>query len=167
MNAFDLFWANFWLYWIWTAARILIDPFLPNAWFSPDRPSFRPRSWEDGGEFYRRVLRIDRWKDRLPTFAGPRGFAKKRLAGTDGHYLGRFITETCRAESNHLRAIGSVVVMKLWTPFPLWLVMIVLATLGNLPFVAIQRYNRPRLQRALALTERRALSFDDGDLQPA
>lgn len=152
----DLFWTNFWLYWAWTAARILIDPFLPGRWFTANLPAYRQRDWEENGRFYQR-LGIDRWKDLLPTFVGPKGFAKKRLVRTDGEYLDRFITETCRAENHHLRAIGSVVVMKLWTPLPLWLFLMFLVMLGNLPFVGIQRYNRPRLQRMLVLQQRRAL----------
>ena len=165
----NLGWLNFIVYWVWTLIRVLIDPFLPRSWFNPDRWPYRLADWEDGGEFYRRALHIERWKDHLPAFAGGTRFDKKHLAARDPQYLSRFITETCRGESNHLRAIGSVVVMRLWTPLALWLVLLMIAALGNLPFIAIQRYNRPRLQRALALRERQAQlgHYGDEGLQPA
>lgn len=163
----DLFWFNFALYWAWTLVRILVDPLLPARWFDPARPEFRTARWEAGGEFYRQVLRIDRWKDYLPTFAGPNRFSKKRLAAADPAYLSRFIVETCRGESNHVRAVLSVVAMKLWTPLDLWLLLLTIALLGNLPFICVQRYNRPRLLRTLALTERRAAGeLASGELQP-
>lgn len=163
----NLFWLDFALYWGLTLGRILLDPHLPARFFDPSRPAYRAQRWEADGEFYRVHLRVDRWKDYLPTFAGPNGFSKKHLDGTDAGYLARFIRETCRGESNHVRAIGSVVVMKLWTPFDLWLFILVVAIAGNLPFIIVQRYNRPRLQRALALTERRAaLELTEGGMEP-
>lgn len=166
-NTTDLFWVNFAVYWVWTLARILVDPHLPARFFDPDRPEYRIQRWEADGEFYRRYLRVDRWKGYLPTFAGPNGFSKRHLIGSEPNYLARFIRETCRGESNHVRAVLSVVVMKLWTPFDLWLFIFTIAVIGNLPFIVVQRYNRPRLQRALALTERRAaLELEPGDLQP-
>lgn len=162
-----LFWLNFALYWALTLGRILIDPILPERLFSPERPAYRAQRWEDGGDFYRQHLRVDRWKDYLPTFAGPNRFSKRHLTAADPTYLNRFIVETCRGESNHVRAVLSVVMMKLWTPMLLWLFMLSIALLGNLPFIAVQRYNRPRLQRALALSERRAaLEVDADSLEP-
>ncbi len=163
----NLFWFNFAVYWVWTGARILVDPHLPARFFDPSRPEFRPMRWEAGGEFYRQVLRIDRWKRYLPSFAGPNRFSKRHLLTAEPEYLTRFITETCRGESNHVRAVLSVVVMKLWTPLDLWLFVFTIALVGNLPFIFVQRYNRPRLQRTLAVTARRAtLELEPGELQP-
>ncbi len=163
----NLFWLDFSLYWVLTLGRILIDPHLPARFFDPARPAYRTQHWEADGEFYRQHLRVDRWKDYLPTFAGPNGFSKKHLAAADPAYLSSFIQETCRGESNHVRAVVSVVVMRLWTPFDLWLFIFTIALIGNLPFIIVQRYNRPRLQRALALTERRAApELQSGEMEP-
>lgn len=151
----QLFWFNFMLYWAATVVRILIDPYLPAAWFDPQRPMYRTHDWEEHGRIYRR-LQIDRWKDRLPSFTRRGALSKKRLTTSDPEYLHKFVVETCRAESNHVRAVLSVVVMKLWTPLPSWLFVLAIAALGNLPFILIQRYNRPRLQRALEAARRRA-----------
>jgi glycosyl-4,4'-diaponeurosporenoate acyltransferase len=165
VDVVGLFWMNFTVYWVWTLARILLDPLIPAAWLNPNRWPFRAFSWEDGGEYYRRVWRIETWKHRLPTFAGGTRFSKRSLTGSDPEYLNQFIVETCRGESNHVRAIGSVVIMKLWTPTALWVVLLAIAVAGNLPFIAIQRYNRPRLRRTLELTGHRAMLREAGGLQ--
>lgn len=151
----QVFWFNFMLYWAFTVVRVLIDPHLPEDWFDPERPIFRTHHWEEHGRVYRR-LNIDRWKDQLPSFTRRGALSKKRLLTRDPAYLDQFVVETCRAESHHVRAVLSVVVMKLWTPLPSWLIMFAIALTGNLPFILIQRYNRPRLQRALAAARRRA-----------
>jgi hypothetical protein len=58
--------------------------------------------------------------------------------------------------------------MRLWTPVDLWLVCMLIAVVGNVPFIMIQRYNRPRLMRALERMERRELAAagDDPELHP-
>ena len=59
----------------------------------------RPRQFEAGGRFYRR-LRIHRWKDRLPEagalFEG--GVSKRELPATDREGLTVFVRETRRGE---------------------------------------------------------------------
>lgn len=93
--------------------------------------------------------------------------SKKRLLTSDPEYLGEFVVATCRAESHHVRAVLSVVVMKLWTPLPSWLFVFAIALTGNLPFILIQRYNRPRLQRALEAARRRSVGeLYGGSWQP-
>jgi glycosyl-4,4'-diaponeurosporenoate acyltransferase len=165
VDVVGVFWLDFTVYWVWTLARILLDPLIPASWLNPDRWPFRTYSWEDGGDYYRRVWHIDAWKDHLPTFAGATRFSKRHLSRSDSEYLNQFIVETCRGESNHARAIGSVMVMKLWTPTALWVFILAIAVAGNLPFIAIQRYNRPRLRRTLELAGHRAMLRQGGGLQ--
>jgi len=135
-----------------------IDVWLPERTFDPTHRRYRPFRWERGGDFYRDVLKIDRWKDNLPCLDGRTHFSKKNLTGRRPDYLEQFVIETCRAESNHVTAILSVVVMRVWTPFDLWLVCFVIAIVGNVPFICIQRYNRPRLQRTLLSIDQRRIA---------
>jgi len=166
----SLFALNCFVYALLVVVRAWIDVILPPRFFSPNRWLFRTRDWEHDGDVYR-VLRIDRWKDRLPSLVTWQRFSKKRLTQASRRYLNRFVIETCRAESNHVRAIASVVLMRLWTPFDLWMTCLVIALAGNVPFILIQRYNRPRLLRILARMERRELAGapEDGEseLRPA
>ncbi len=166
--SWSLFWLNCILYTLLVVARAGIDLLIPERFLRPDGWWFRTREWERDGEWYRDQLHIDRWKDRLPSLRTAARFSKKRLTEASRRYFNRFITETCRAESNHLRAIASVMVMRLWTPVDLWLVCLLIAVVGNVPFIMIQRYNRPRLMRALERLERRELAAGgDPELRPA
>jgi glycosyl-4,4'-diaponeurosporenoate acyltransferase len=109
---------------------------------------WRSRAWERDGGWYRRV-RIQRWKDRVPEagalFAGG---VSKRSVGRAG--LPRFVVETRRAELGHWLAIGCTPLFALWNP-PAGIALMGAYQLAvNLPCIAIQRYNRPRAERALA-----------------
>jgi glycosyl-4,4'-diaponeurosporenoate acyltransferase len=115
----------------------------------------RRRGFEADGRWYRRMLRIHRWKDRLPEagdlFRG--GVSKRHLPAQDTAGLLVFVRETRRAELGHWWALGCGFLFVLWNP-PLAAVLLVAYGVGvNLPFIAIQRYNR---WRCLALVERRA-----------
>ena len=113
----------------------------------------RPRGFETAGGWYRRRLRIARWKDRLPE-AGALfgGVSKRHLPAYDRAGLQLFVRETRRAELAHWWAMCCGPVFVLWNP-PLAAVLLVgYGVLVNLPFIIIQRYNRFRI---LALLERR------------
>jgi len=115
----------------------------------------RPRRFETGGRWYRRRLRVDRWKDKVPEagdlFRG--GVSKRRLPAYDVGGLQAFARETRRAELAHWWAMCCGPVFVLWNPPLAAGLLIGYGVLVNLPFIAIQRYNRFRIQ---ALTERRS-----------
>ncbi len=113
----------------------------------------RPRAFETGGGWYRRWLKVHRWKDKVPEagalFRG--GISKRHLPGRDVAGLQLFVRETRRAELAHWWAMACGPLFVLWNP-PLAAGLLVgYGVLINLPFIAIQRYNRFRL---LALIER-------------
>jgi glycosyl-4,4'-diaponeurosporenoate acyltransferase len=115
----------------------------------------RPRRFEAGGRWYRRRLRIHRWKDRVPDagdlFRG--GVSKRHLPAYDVAGLQLFVRETRRAELAHWWALSCGPVFVLWNP-PLAAGLLVgYGVLANLPFIVIQRYNRFRIQ---SLLERRS-----------
>ena len=66
------------------------------------------------------------------------------------------VQETCVAEAVHtasiLLGLGALWLCPGWGGVVLWLIWFLLA---NLPFILIQRYNRPRLMRLHALLQRR------------
>jgi glycosyl-4,4'-diaponeurosporenoate acyltransferase len=116
----------------------------------------RPRRFEAGGRWYRRWLRINRWKDKVPDagdlFRG--GVSKRHVPAYDAAGLQLFVRETRRAELAHWWAMGCGPVFVLWNPPLAAGLLIGYGVLVNLPFIAIQRYNRFRIQ---ALIERRSL----------
>jgi glycosyl-4,4'-diaponeurosporenoate acyltransferase len=105
----------------------------------------------DGGRFYQRVLRIKRWKDRVPEagalFAG--GVSKRRLRTRTTPGLRHFATETRRAELGHWLAAAAGPFFLLWNPWWAAVIIVGYGLAANLPFIAIQRYNRARVARVL------------------
>ena len=108
---------------------------LPRAWFSAERFPYRAAEWEKGGKVYEK-LGIKRWKDFLPDMSRimPDMVKKKMTKQSREQGMGVLIAETCVAECVHF-----------------WLIV-----LGNVPFMIIQRYNRPRLVLLEQRRKRRA-----------
>jgi glycosyl-4,4'-diaponeurosporenoate acyltransferase len=123
---------------------------LPVAWLAKDRWPWRERRWERGGRLYE-ALRIRRWKDRLPEagalFAG--GVSKRYVPVADPDGLSRFVVETRRAEVAHVLAALPGPLFALWNPPGAAVIMVLYGVAVNLPFIAIQRYNRIRVTRIL------------------
>ena len=115
----------------------------------------RARPFEAGGAWYRRRLRIHRWKDKLPEAGGlfRGGMSKRHLPGRDVPALQRFVRETRRAEYAHWWAMACGPLFVLWNPPLAAGLLVAYGVLVNLPFIVIQRYNRFRL---LALLDRLA-----------
>ena len=138
---------------------------VPAGRLARDRWAFRARRWERDGDLYRRTLRIHRWKDRLPeagaTFRG--GISKRHVPAGGQGGLARFVIETRRAELGHLLGAAAGPLFALWNPPAVAVVMVLYGVLVNLPFVAIQRYNRIRASRVLAAraSDRAARSRND------
>jgi glycosyl-4,4'-diaponeurosporenoate acyltransferase len=128
---------------------------LDQSRLSQDGWLLRPRRFETAGTWYRRRLRIHRWKDRLPEAGGlfRGGVSKRHLPSYDVAGLDLFVRETRRAELAHWWAMCCGPVFVLWNP-PLAAGLLVgYGVAANLPFILIQRYNRSRIT---ALLERRS-----------
>ncbi len=104
------------------------------------------------GRVYR-ALMVHRWKDRVPDmsrlFRGLPGIIpEKRLTERlDAAQVDVMLRETCVAEGVHSAlALYGIVQTLLWTS-PASRLFGVLYAIGNLPFIVIQRYNRPKLVR--------------------
>ncbi|HEY5858677.1 MAG TPA: hypothetical protein VIX62_00140 [Actinomycetota bacterium] len=124
---------------------------LPVERLSRDGWLFRKRAVEREGRLYVETLRIKRWKDRVPEagalFAG--GISKRHLTDDATGGLERFAVETRRAELGHWLAMAPAPLFAIWNP-PLGVALMVAYGVGvNLPFIAIQRYNRIRVSRVL------------------
>jgi glycosyl-4,4'-diaponeurosporenoate acyltransferase len=129
----------------WIAWRMPVSIFMKDNWL------YRSRGWEQGGQFYRRFLFIDRWKRFMPEAGDffPGGFSKKRLLHRDPEYLKRFYIETRRGEFTHWLSMMPAPLFFLWNSWPVGLCMIGYALAFNLPFIAINRFNRARLTRGV------------------
>ena len=102
--------------------------------------------WEDGGDIYRK-LRVETWKKILPDKSRyVRTMVKKNL-GEDrsSKHTKRLIEETCVAELVHWLLLLAGPLFRLISDSVFGLIASILYSLSNVPFIMIQRYNRPRL----------------------
>jgi glycosyl-4,4'-diaponeurosporenoate acyltransferase len=141
-----LAWAAVHLGGAWVVTHLDARHFDPRAWL------FRERAFEARGACYQRYFRVERWKRLLPDGAVlfRRGFPKARLRSKEPAYLARFRVETCRGELAHWLVVAAAPWFFLWNPPGAGAVMILYALVASLPFIVTQRYNRARLNRALA-----------------
>ena len=127
-------------------ASHLIGEALPRRWFDATTFPYAPAKWEDGGRIYRKI-RIHKWKDIAPDMSkiSPLMVKKKvRLTCTHADMV-RLTQETCVAEAVHVALmLLSFNLYLIWPCFWGALAAIVYG-LSHLPFIFIQRYNRPTL----------------------
>lgn len=127
---------------------------LPREEIDPEAFPYRAFGFEKGGRIYER-LGIRRWKDRVPDMSRiMRDMIPKRIEGkADSESLRALVAETCIAEKVHLwlmaLGLGCLAICKGIGGR----IITALNIIGNLPFIIIQRYNRPRLKKALTKLE--------------
>ena len=120
---------------------------LPRRWFHPDRRPFSCMKHEQNGKIYDH-LHIRGWKDRVPDLSKllPDMIPKRLRACESLSQMDRLIRETCVAELTHNVLIGAgLACLWIW-PGRGGRIMSLLWAVGNVPFILIQRYNRPRLE---------------------
>jgi glycosyl-4,4'-diaponeurosporenoate acyltransferase len=160
MPLFELshFWIIFLDIFVWLVIHLGVSylcSLIPISYFEKDIWWYRTRSWEKGGMFYQRQLRIKSWRKVIPDGGAlfKRGFPKKNLECNDTGYLKTFLYETKRAELTHLLAIVPAPIFFLWNIWWVGLVMIAYALIANLPCIMLQRFNRARISRVLKIAE--------------
>ena len=129
----------------------------PRKWIFEDRFPFKSFGFEKGGRIYNKIG-IMKWKTKLPdasvtiTKILPKFLPRKRIA--QGDQIPILIKETCIAEATHvLVAILGFGCVFIWNGIGGWIVSIAFL-IFNIPFIIIQRFNRPRLIRANMMMSR-------------
>ncbi|MFN0026107.1 MAG: hypothetical protein ACKV2O_02810 [Acidimicrobiales bacterium] len=136
---------------LWLGLSILIGMVaarLPDRCFARERWLTRVRAFEQDGRFWKRRLRIHRWKDRLPEAGATFGGRSKRRCPARDQLLVAVI-DTRRAELVHWVLLACGPLFALWNPASLTLAMLAFAMVANLPCLVVQRYNRARMCRLL------------------
>jgi len=129
---------------------------LPRGWFSPGERPFTPCKWEKNGKVYEKIG-VHRWKDKLPDMSKfTKKMVRKSISLTGSwEDAARVAVETCVAECVHWALMLLSFLIYLINPTPLGAVIAIVYALSHVPFIIIQRYNRPTLHRlALRLRER-------------
>ena len=132
---------------------------LPAKWLRWDSFLFRTRRWEKDGEIYEKI-RIQDWKDHMPDMSRIcKDMVPKRFdTFPTPEAVERLLIETCVAEAVHWGLCLPAIFIPLFWKTHWGFLVAFSAILGNLPFIMIQRYNRPQLtalHRRLTLREER------------
>lgn len=148
------------------AASFLLGRALPKSLFKGDRFPFRQFGWEKQGSVYER-LGVRKWKEKLPDMSVilPKLMPSKRLPkDATSAQLTLMVRETCVAEWIHgLLCIAGFGCVFIWKGVWGWVVSLVYALVGNIPFIIIQRYNRPKLTRILQKIQARERTHEECD----
>lgn len=119
---------------------------LPRRWFHADRFPYKCYAWEREGKVYQKIA-IHKWKDVVPDMSrvNPRMVSKRLGSLPTSAQVERLVQETCVAECTHwVLILLSPLILLVDRPWGVWM-MLVSMLVFNLPFVLIQRYNRPQL----------------------
>ena len=119
---------------------------LPRRWSHWDRFPFRPWKWERDGKIYKKIA-IDAWKDHMPDMSRwMKDMVPKRVGicpkSIDVWIL---VGETCVAEAVHFALCLLAPGVYFFWKNGMGVFLSLLVVVCNLPFILIQRYNRPAL----------------------
>lgn len=127
----------------------LIGRFFPRNLIKHNKFPFKSFKWEKEGQIYN-YLKIKKWKTKLPDASIllnriiPKIYPKKRMKNKEVDKAIILLKESCIAEGTHkLVSILGFGCILIWKSIGGVTISIVFY-LFNVPFVIIQRYNRPR-----------------------
>ncbi len=127
----------------------IVGRIMPKDIFRYDRVPFRSFAFERDGAVYLK-LGVKKWKDEVPDMSKilpgvmP---SKKAPFGADLDEVVLSIQETCVAEFVHaVLAVLGIACVEIWEGGG-GAAVSVAYFIGNMPYIVIQRYNRPKLVR--------------------
>ncbi len=136
----------------------LLGRMLPYHWLDEAKFPFKIFAVERDGKIYEKIG-VRKWQNKIPDMSKivPNLMPAKQLNGNVPGKLPVMIKETCVAELIHvLLGIAGLYCLVLWKGMGgIW--MTILYEIGNLPFIVVQRYNRPRMVKLLDSYRRRGL----------
>ena len=121
---------------------------LPRKWFDYTKYPFASFRWERDGDLYDKI-HIKKWKKKLPDLSRvmKRMVPKKVVFRSSSAEIDLLLRELCVAETVHIAlcvlSFGVLIFARTW----FCVVLSILYSFGNIPFILIQRYNRPHIMR--------------------
>lgn len=121
---------------------------LPRKWFNDKKFPFTSFGWENGGKIYEKI-KIRKWKSEIIDMSKimTNILPKKLPLSAKLTDVQSLIAETCVAEIVHwVLCIVSVGNYWIWKKSIEGIIVWIMCIIGNMPFILVQRYNRPHLQ---------------------
>lgn len=140
---------------------------IPKRWFSADVFPYRSFAFEQDGKFYDR-FKIRFWQKKVPDMSKilPKLMPAKCISYDYKEQLPRMLQETCVAEFIHtLLCFSGLYCLKLWPGMGGAVVSVIYILVFNLPYIMIQRYNRPRLMRLNNRIKQQTISVSEGSIK--
>lgn len=108
---------------------------------------YKERKWEKGGNIYQDIFKVRKWKGRMPELSDfiKSIYPKKYIKEHDIENLLIYLAESCKAELTHVAIILSSLLFHAWNGDFIANVIFIIAFILNVPYIIIQRYNRPRI----------------------
>lgn len=104
--------------------------------------------FEDKGTVYQKLFKVKSWKDKVPE--GSQFFTntynKRELKDNSPETIDAFLVEVNRAEITHWGILFTLPIVLLFNPKWTYMIHTIYALATNIPFIIIQRYNRPRFE---------------------
>lgn len=145
-------------------AFFFVGRLISYAPFNPDYFPFRSFKWENDGTVYEKI-KVKLWKDKLIDMSKILPFAmpeKKVDFGYSSKQVKTLINETCTAELVHaILIVLGLRCLKLWQGIGGIVMYLLYSLLGNVPYIIIQRYNRPKLKKLLKIVQKREHICED------
>lgn len=141
------FWRCFWYLIEISIAAFFVGRLLPKKWFRADLFPYRAFQFEKNGRIYNK-LNIRRWQNKVPDMSRMFLFMMpaKRISVDCVEKIPRMIQETCVAEFIHgMNCIAGLYCLRLYPGIGGIVIALLYAVVFNIPYMLIQRYNRPRL----------------------
>lgn len=118
---------------------------LPREKFNENRFPYKTYSWEKGGKLYN-IVHVKKWKSRVPDMSTLTNklMPKKVNLHITAADVDRLIKESCVAELIHyLLCVFSIGIYNIWEDGTGIVLAVLYVLFGNVPYIIIQRYNRP------------------------
>ncbi len=135
---------------LYIVALVLLSHFvgelLPRRWFDWRKPPFASFAFEKNGDIYDK-LHIKKWKQKVPDLSRLMKYMVPKTISfrSSSAEVDMLLRELCVAETVHIGlAVASFGIFFI-VRSPFSVILCLLYAIGNLPFVLIQRYNRPHL----------------------
>lgn len=134
---------------IWHYISFRIVFYHDKSFFYKDDPNSNESLFLKKEKIYEVFFKIKFWKDKIPQYVSKNGFSKNKIKSLNINYLKDFISETYRAEINHVLCCLAIPFLFFFNKLNAASIMSFLVALGNVPCIMIQRYNRFRIRRII------------------
>ena len=146
-----IFFKCFWYLISISSIGFFVGRLVPKHWFAWNQFPYNPLRFEKNGKLYKKLM-VHRWHKYAPDMSKvvKRMPAKGIKGEVNEETILLMIRETCIAEWTHcLLGLFGFVCISIWPGGGGLVLALIYLLLGHLPYIIIQRYNRPRLVRLM------------------